>query len=103
VADGYSVNYRLFEGTGMGALVVTESSKNITDLFEPGREILTYDSISNAVTIIKKALSDFDNYSKIAEAGQKRTLTSHTFKNRSQELEAYLVRILEGKRKAGGS
>jgi hypothetical protein len=103
VADGYSVNYRLFEGTGMGALVVTESSKNITDLFEPGREILTYDSISNAVTIIKKALSDFDNYSKIAEAGQKRTLTNHTFKNRSQELEANLVRIAEGKRNAVGN
>jgi hypothetical protein len=93
VADGYSVNYRLFEGTGMGALVVTELGKNTSDLFEPGQEILTYNSIKEAVAVTKQALLDFENYSKLAKAGQHRTLTQHTFQNRATSLEAVLLKL----------
>jgi spore maturation protein CgeB len=103
VADGYSVNYRLFEGTGMGALVVTEAGKNTADLFEPGKEILTYESIDHAVKVTKQALSDFDTYSKLAKSGQDRTLTQHTFSNRARELQAELEVLLENKRNSGAS
>jgi spore maturation protein CgeB len=99
VADGYSVNYRLFEGTGMGALVVTELGKNTSDLFEPGQEILTYDSIDEAVKVIKKALSDFKQYSKVAQAGQRRTLTQHTFKSRARDLEDGLLKLIDPKQR----
>jgi hypothetical protein len=96
VADGYSVNYRLFEGTGMGALVVTERGKNTSDLFEPGKEILTYESVDEAVKVTKKALADFETYSKLAKAGQRRTLTQHTFKSRAKDLEVGLIRLFDG-------
>ena len=99
VADGYSVNYRLFEGTGMGALVVTELGKNTSDLFEPGQEILTYDSIDEAVKVTKKALSDFKHYSKVAKAGQHRTLTHHTFKSRAKDLEDGLLKLINHKQR----
>jgi hypothetical protein len=102
VADGYSVNYRLFEGTGMGALLVTELGKNTSDLFEPGNEILTYESIEEAVKVTKKALSDFENYSRVAKAGQQRTLTQHTFKNRAKDLEAGLLKVLNNKQRSQG-
>jgi hypothetical protein len=102
VADGYSVNYRLFEGTGMGALVLTEKGKNTGDLFEPGKEILTYDSIGHAVEVTKQALSDFETYSKLARAGQERTLSKHTFANRAQELQSVLGSLLKDKENLGG-
>jgi hypothetical protein len=102
VADGYSVNYRLFEGTGMGALVVTELGKNIHDLFEPGKEILTYESIPEAVQVTKNALSHFETYSKIAQQGQIRTLTKHTFSERARQLEAALLELLNSKERTGG-
>lgn len=99
VADGYSVNYRLFEGTGMGALVLTELGKNTSDLFVPGKEILTYDSLDDAVKVTKKALSDFKHYSKVAKAGQQRTLTQHTFKRRARDLEDGLLKLINPKQR----
>lgn len=103
VADGYSVNYRLFEGTGMGALVVTELGKNIYDLFEPGKEILTYESIAEAVQVTKKALSQFETHSEIARKGQIRTLTKHTFSERARQLESVLSLLLKTKARTGAN
>src|SRR5437764_8907748 len=42
VAGGYAANMRMFEATGAGALLVTDSGKNLSELFEPGREVVTY-------------------------------------------------------------
>jgi spore maturation protein CgeB len=97
------VNYRLFEGTGMGALVVTEAGRNTIDLFEPGKEILTYESIDHAVNVTKQALSDFETHSKLARSGQERTLAQHTFSNRARELQSSLEVLLNNKRSSGAS
>jgi hypothetical protein len=94
VADGFSVNFRMFEATGMGALLVTEQGKNTSDLFEPGKEILTYRSIDDAVQVIKKALADFESYQSIALAAQHRTLTEHTYEKRSREIDGVLRLLL---------
>ena len=94
VADGFSVNFRMFEATGMGALLVTEQGKNTSDLFEPGKEILTYRSAEDAVQVIKKALADFESYQSIALAGQHRTLTEHTYEKRSREIDDVLRQLL---------
>jgi len=98
VADGFSVNFRMFEATGMGALLVTEQGKNTSDLFEPGQEILTYKSIDDAVQVIKKVLADFESYQSIALAGQHRTLTEHTYEKRSREIDGVLRQILSQSR-----
>jgi hypothetical protein len=95
VAGGFSVNFRMFEATGMGALLVTEKGKNTSDLFEPGKEILTYTSVDDAVQVIKSALADFESHQSIAFAGQHRTLTEHTYEKRSKEIEGFLRKLLE--------
>jgi hypothetical protein len=86
VADGFAVNYRLFEGTGMGALVVTEQAKNMTDLFAPDQEIITYSIIEDAVKKIKIALENPEATARIAKRGQTRTLETHTFANRAKQV-----------------
>jgi spore maturation protein CgeB len=79
--------------------VVTERGKNTSDLFEPGKEILTYESIDEAVKVTKKALADFETYSKLAKAGQQRTLAEHTFKSRAKDLEAGLLKLINTKQR----
>lgn len=90
IARGYSVNYRMFEATGMGALLITENSKNIGELFEPGKEALTYSSIDDLLTKIDFALANPDVLHKIAKAGQQKTLRNHTFANRAIEIQDFL-------------
>jgi spore maturation protein CgeB len=94
VADGFSVNFRMFEATGMGALLVTEKGKNISDLFELDKEVLTYDSVSDAVQVLKTALADFDKYESVAAAGQHRTLTEHTYEQRAADIDKVLRNLL---------
>jgi spore maturation protein CgeB len=93
VADGYAVNYRLFEATGMGALLITENGKNISDLFEPEIEVVTYSSVQDAVSKIKSALNNPFRSAEIANKGQVRTLSSHTFANRAQQVVETLIAI----------
>jgi spore maturation protein CgeB len=100
VADGFSVNFRMFEATGMGALLATEQGKNTPDLFEPGKEILTYTSTDDAVQVIKKALTEFESYQSIALAGQHRTLTEHTYEKRSREIDGALRQLLAKSKEA---
>ena len=39
-AEGHANNMRLFEATGVGALLITEEADNLGDMFEPGREVV---------------------------------------------------------------
>ncbi len=103
VAEGYSVNFRMFEATGMGALLVTEQGKNTSDLFEPGKEVLTYTSVSDAVQVLKTALAGFDEYKLVAAAGQRRTQTDHTYEQRAVEIDQVLRNLVATSANPGNS
>ena len=83
IANGYSNNMRMFEATGMGSLLVTEESSNLSDYFEVGNEVLTYDTAINAGEKISALLKDVDKISEVASAGQLRTLKDHSYQNRA--------------------
>ena len=78
IAGNHAGNMRMFEATGAGACLVTEHSDNIRDLFEPGREVLTYRNASELKTIVSDVLPDSARIAQIAQAGQQRTLEHHT-------------------------
>ena len=42
VAEAYAGNLRLFEATGVGTLLVTDWKKNLHEMFEAGKEVVTY-------------------------------------------------------------
>ena len=77
VADDHAGNIRLFESTGAGTCLLTEHSENIEELFEPGKEILTYSSKEELLDIINKMLNQNEKIEVIAKAGQERTLKDH--------------------------
>ena len=85
-AGGFAANMRLFEATGVGALLMTESASNLRDFFEPGREVVAYDDAEDLVEKIGHFLEHEDERRRIAAAGQRRTLTEHTYRQRMGKL-----------------
>lgn len=92
VADGYANNLRLYEATGMGALLITDAKRNLGDLFEVGLEVITYRDARECADLIAHFTSHPDEAARIAEAGQKRTLKDHTWLDRMSRL-AELARV----------
>ncbi len=81
IAKGYAVNMRMFEATGTGALLITELTDDIHHFFEPGKEIVCYTSIDDAIEKIQYYLKNEKKREKIALAGQKRTLNNYTYEH----------------------
>ena len=89
-AGGHAANMRMFEATGVGALLVTESATNLPDFFEPGREVVAYDGVDDLVEKIRHFLEHDEERRRIAAAGQRRTLTEHTYGHRIRQLAGML-------------
>lgn len=86
VAGNYAANIRLFEVTGVGSCLLTDYKENIADIFVPGTEIVTYDSVEDCAEKMAWLLNHPKERKEIAKAGQKRTLTCYTFERRAREL-----------------
>jgi len=86
VAESYANNMRLFEATGVGTLLVTDWKVNLHEMFEPGKEVVTYRSPEECVEVIRYYLQHEEERQRIARAGQERTLREHTYYQRMQEL-----------------
>ena len=82
VAGDYAANVRMFEVTGAGTLLITDDKKNISSLFEPDKEILTYKSIEECVEKLQWAISHPAEARSIALAGQQRALRDHSVEKR---------------------
>jgi len=90
IAANFANNMRLYEATGVGALLVTEARQNLAELFEPGDEVVAYEDEDDLVEKLRHYLADDQERIRVAEAGQARTLGEHTYANRIGELAAML-------------
>jgi spore maturation protein CgeB len=90
IAEGYANNMRLFEATGVGALLLTEAAANLRELFQPGREVITYSSVDELIDRARYFLENAEERIAIADAGQTRTLDEHTYGRRIPELVSML-------------
>jgi len=86
IAEGHANNMRLYEATGMGALLITDRKSDLGEIFEPGREVVCYDSHAECVELIAHYQNNPAEARAIAEAGQKRTLEQHSYRHRAVEL-----------------
>jgi glycosyltransferase involved in cell wall biosynthesis len=94
LAGEYANNMRLYEATGVGTLLLTESKRNLPELFEPGREVVAYDSVDDLVEKVAYYLEHDEERSEIARSGQERTLREHTYAQRMSELAELLAERL---------
>ncbi|PDT18306.1 hypothetical protein CO670_02550 [Rhizobium sp. J15] len=98
VAENYANNMRLYEATGVGSLLLTDSKSNLGDLFVEGQEVVPYSDARDAVEKINKLLQEPNEISRIAAAGQRRTLAEHTYEHRMHELIGILEHHIDGRR-----
>jgi len=91
----YANNMRLYEATGMGALLITDWKQNLGDLFEPGTEVVAYHSLEECAEQIRYYLAHPAEREAIARAGQARTLRDHTYRQRMEELVGIIERYMK--------
>jgi spore maturation protein CgeB len=77
---------RLFEATGVGSCLLTDNKANMSDLFDINKEVVVYNSPGDCVARVKWLLENEEERKKIAIAGQKRTLESHTVEARCKSI-----------------
>lgn len=95
VAENFANNMRLYEATGMGAMLITDKKDNLKDIFNVGEEVVEYTDKNDLVKKIKYYLNHENERSKIAMAGQKRTLRDHTYLTRMKELIKILNKYVQ--------
>jgi hypothetical protein len=83
-------NIRLFEATGVGSCLLTDNKSNLSTLFEPDREVVAFSSSEECAEKVSYLLEHESERIAIAQAGQRRTLRDHTFKQRAQQLDQML-------------
>ena len=82
----YANNGRLYEATGMGALLITDWKENLPELFEPGMEVVAYRSAEECADLVNYYLQHDQKRAAIANAGQRRAHTDHAYDKRVREL-----------------
>ena len=82
LVDGCAGAMRLFEATGMGALLLTDEDSDIDSVFEPGIEVVTYSSFQECVDKINYYLEHESERERIALKGQERTFNDHSLNAR---------------------
>ena len=86
LAEGYCNNMRLYEATGCAALMIVDRGRNLGELFAPEKEVITYSSRDECVEAVESMLSDEAARAAIAAAGQRRTLSEHSYTRRTSAM-----------------
>ena len=94
IAQNYANNMRMFEVTGVGALLLTDARDNLGELFDLTREVVPYSSAEECVELATYYLEHEAERAAIAAAGQQRTLREHTYLLRMHEIVEHLSRRL---------
>jgi spore maturation protein CgeB len=85
-AEFSGVNCRLFEATGSGAVVLTERREGLEELFEIGREVVTFDSFDELVEQSHSLLGDSEAARATADAAAARSHRDHRYDLRLERL-----------------
>lgn len=95
----FAANVRMYEITGSGSLMLTDYKENISEIFEPEKEIITYNSFEEALDKCRFYLKAKNERvrTQIAKSGQKRTLGEYTYKRiipkLIEELKIYIGNV----------
>jgi spore maturation protein CgeB len=94
LSEHHASNTRLFQATGCGTCLLTDWKPDLHKFFELDREVVTYRSAGEAREKAAYLLNHESERKAIAQAGQRRTLRDHTFRQRSEELRDLIEKKL---------
>jgi spore maturation protein CgeB len=98
-ARGGVDNHRMFQATGVGTCLITDRDANLPELFEDGKEVVTYDCMDDCIEKVEYLLEHDDERSEIAAAGRRRTLADHSSRKRYAAIDEIIQQALAGHRK----
>lgn len=78
----WGLNVRTFEAAGIGAFQLVDSRLGLAQLFEDGREIVSFNSIEDMHNKIQYYLKNPELRAQIAQAGKVRAYKDHTYELR---------------------
>ena len=93
-------NLRLYEATGMGALLLNDRKRDLAEIFTPGDEVVAYDTPEDCAGRAEALLRNDSERIRIASAGQRRTLQAHNYVSRTQELIEVFKNVQAGQARA---
>lgn len=88
IAD--DVNFRTFESTGAGAMLLTNYTPNLEKLFEIGKDLVVYESPDDLIKKIDYYLTHSNEREEIAMSGRSKSKNSHSYDVRAQNLIDFL-------------
>lgn len=86
VSEGNALNCRAFEIAGAAGLQLIEHRPMIESCFEPGKEVLVFDSLTELFEHIERARKHPAEVAKIRAAGHRRALAEHTYAHRIEQM-----------------
>jgi spore maturation protein CgeB len=95
--DVRQIKARTFEVPGAGGLLMTQNAEGLGGVYRIEREIVVFDDIEELVDKIRRLLDKPEERDAIANAGFKRTKTSHTYDHRLATLFQYIDTIRQAK------
>lgn len=85
--DGFTM--RTFEAAGIGGVQLVDRH-DVADFYEPGKEVLVFDSPEHAAEVLRRVQRDQQLAETVRTAAAARTLAEHTFDHRTVRLLAML-------------
>ena len=83
-AEYGSVNYRLFEAAGAGAVVATDDVPQVVRYLDPGTEVITFSSAEDLANQLDEMSPEELN--RVGQAAQQRVVKDHRMEFRTQEM-----------------
>jgi len=77
-----AVNQRVFDVPACGGFVLTDRREQLAQLFEPGREVIVYDTPQDIAELVERYLRDDQARERISLAARARILAGHTYEHR---------------------
>ena len=96
LAEGWANNMRLYEATGVGALLLTDWKKNLHEMFVPGEHVVAYRNADGCVALIHALLADETTRGRIAAAGQQHAIQQQNYFRRVGEIVALAEKLRSG-------
>jgi len=81
-----STSARTFTALGLGAFLLTYPTKGIEEMFEPGKELVLFQTPDEMIEKIRYYLAHDTERKTIAAAGHQKALSQHTYTHRFQRL-----------------
>jgi len=87
---GDFVNPRTFELASAGAFQLTDNRALLPEMFEVGKEVITFDDAREMEEKIDYYLAHDDERQQVVQAGRARALKDHTYERRLEEMLSYI-------------